>query len=74
MDPYTATSDVGRIPCGHIFHTNCIKDWIGKGPNFNCPQCRQYCDPKQIWKTYIQEVEIENDFELRMLTVNVLIC
>ncbi len=34
-----------KLPCGHIFHTNCITPWIES--NNTCPLCRQYvksCD------------------------------
>ncbi len=27
------------LPCGHVFHTKCIKDW-GKTGNHTCPECR----------------------------------
>lgn len=27
------------LPCGHIYHTNCILDWFDR--NMNCPTCRK---------------------------------
>ena len=65
MDPYTSSSDVGRVQCGHIFHTNCITNWIGQQQYFACPNCRVNCDSQNIWKIYTQDIENDNDFELQ---------
>ena len=31
--------NIKKLPCGHIFHKNCIKDWDWR--NDGCPNCRQ---------------------------------
>jgi len=30
-----------KIPCGHIFHLNCLKGWIQGNANQFCPKCKQ---------------------------------
>ena len=62
MDSYSSTSDVSRIPCGHIFHTNCITTWV-RGGSFNCAHCRRECYSNQFQKIYIQDIENENELD-----------
>ncbi|RWS15374.1 zinc finger-like protein [Dinothrombium tinctorium] len=33
------TEGVELLPCGHIFHAFCIKEWFGV--RYNCPSCRE---------------------------------
>lgn len=30
---------VNRFPCSHLFHTECIKEWLAKEKV--CPMCKQ---------------------------------
>ncbi|KAL4462359.1 hypothetical protein ABPG72_021904 [Tetrahymena utriculariae] len=39
---FVPQGQVQKTICGHIFHNQCIKDWIAK--NENCPLCRQSFD------------------------------
>jgi hypothetical protein len=32
-------NDMGKLPCGHTFHTNCITQWFMKNKT-TCPNCR----------------------------------
>ena len=51
LEPITLKCDVSTTSCGHLFHTNCIKDWLNtdkwvnvtKGTKKSCPQCRSSC-------------------------------
>ncbi|KAF5751194.1 E3 ubiquitin-protein ligase MBR2-like isoform X1 [Tripterygium wilfordii] len=38
QEPYLNGDDIGNLPCGHEFHTNCIKEWLMR-KNI-CPICK----------------------------------
>ena len=42
LTPFLLNSDISATPCGHVFHTNCIKKWLQMGRK-TCPQCREHC-------------------------------
>ena len=40
LEDYTLNSKVIRLPCKHIFHFNCLKDWLFKNLLLpKCPNC-----------------------------------
>ena len=46
MEPMT-TRNHRELPCGHKFHTKCIRKWKAEG-NRTCPLCREEFDPPQF--------------------------
>jgi len=38
MEKFNVGETATRIPCGHLFHTSCIKEWLGRSNQ--CPTCR----------------------------------
>ncbi|PRQ35851.1 putative transcription factor C2H2 family [Rosa chinensis] len=46
MDDFNVGRDASRLPCLHIFHRNCIVDWLRR--NHNCPICRHSMPPALI--------------------------
>ena len=44
MGPFTSKSDVSATMCGHIFHTDCLNEWLQQKEIDYCPQCRKKCE------------------------------
>ena len=38
LDKFKKNNIVNRLPCRHIFHQNCLRDWLKD--NDTCPLCR----------------------------------
>ena len=54
LELLTPSDDLSSVPCGHVFHTPCILQWLETGKN-NCPQCRTRCQEKQLRRVYFTE-------------------
>ena len=38
LEKYEIGDTVCKLPCNHIFHKDCLQDWLHK--QMNCPLCR----------------------------------
>ena len=54
LELLTPSDELSSVPCGHIFHTTCILQWLETGKN-NCPQCRTKCTEKQLRRIFFTE-------------------
>ena len=54
LESFTRNCDISTVPCGHVFHYNCIFKWIGNG-NKHCSQCQKTCLIEQIIKLFFSE-------------------
>ena len=70
LEPITLKCNVSATSCGHLFHTNCIHEWLStdkwanitKGISKSCPQCRNKCD--YLTKLYFNEdIEVESKID-----------
>ena len=70
LESFTLNCVISTIPCGHVFHYNCIAKWIGNG-NQHCSQCRKFCSIEKITKLFFSENEsahgLENNFRNEIL-------
>lgn len=51
---------ITTIPCGHVFHLNCLETWINI--NKNCPICRKKYAAKHIQLLYLP-LRLDEDFD-----------
>jgi hypothetical protein len=40
FEKFCQNQEVRQLYCGHVFHDNCIQDWILKGTSEGCCECR----------------------------------
>ena len=65
MESFTSRCNISTTPCGHVFHTFCIENWLSNGRN-RCSQCRRICTKDQITKLYFSEASSENNLILEL--------
>lgn len=54
LDLLTPSDDLSSAPCGHVFHSHCIIQWLETGKS-NCPQCRTKCTERQLRRIFFTE-------------------
>ena len=62
-------SDISATPCGHVFHTKCIEEWLQSGQK-KCLQCRKACRRNEIIKLYFSEADPENNLIAELMEEN----
>jgi hypothetical protein len=58
LDEFVPESQLYTIPCKHLFHTDCLKDWVAE--NYKCPVCR--CEIAK-YKVDLEDEEDEEENE-----------
>lgn len=52
LEAYTADERPAALPCGHIFHANCVHDWLNSRSHgalpAGCPLCKATASPSSI--------------------------
>ena len=54
LELLSPSDDLSSAPCGHIFHSPCIIQWIETGKS-SCPQCRAKCFERQLRRVFFTE-------------------
>jgi hypothetical protein len=62
LDEFLAESQLYAIPCKHLFHKECLADWVAE--NYKCPVCRgEIAKYKVDFPEPIAEHDIAENFE-----------
>ena len=67
LECFFPSSDVSTTPCGHLFHTKCIKRWFQANDTNTCPHCRNDVNSGLIHKVYFSAAEPDNDSAQKLL-------
>jgi E3 ubiquitin-protein ligase RNF115/126 len=41
MEAMTGQGELSLLPCGHVYHKECISRWEKESKSVRCPQCRR---------------------------------
>ena len=67
LELLSPSADLSSAPCGHVFHSTCILQWLETGKN-TCPQCRSKCRENQLRRIYFTEgVDVPTDVDATYL-------
>ena len=58
LEPLTSgpTNYTVTTPCGHLFHINCVQDWLARGIQ-KCPKCLRNISKDKLIKVYLEPNE-----------------
>jgi hypothetical protein len=58
LEPLTSgsTNHTVTTPCGHLFHVNCVQDWIARGIQ-KCPKCLRNIPKDKLIRIYLEPSE-----------------
>ena len=64
---FDGISDVSVVPCGHMFHSSCLGQWIAQ--SLTCPQCRSRITLKStIHKLFFNQSDTQSEYNLSNLS------
>ena len=58
LEPLTSgsTNHTVSTPCGHLFHINCVQNWLSRGIR-TCPKCQSNISKDKLIKIYLEPSE-----------------
>jgi hypothetical protein len=62
--------DAVILPCKHIFHEECIRQWILKNLNHFCPKCKHELNFDKLGEMYDEKKKKEKPFNEMLNTIN----
>uniref|UniRef100_A0A914M2T2 RING-type domain-containing protein n=1 Tax=Meloidogyne incognita TaxID=6306 RepID=A0A914M2T2_MELIC len=68
LEDFKIGENVIKLDCKHIFHKECLKDWLIAGKNNNCPFCQYKLTEAELYKTRLN-LTIEGKGEENSSTV-----
>jgi len=58
---YEDMKEAVLLPCKHIFHEECIRQWIIKNLNHFCPKCKQEFNFDKIEQQYETDNRVQRE-------------